>query len=74
MTLHDLTTKYKSVDAAAGAVAIGLVHVTAEDFMWWPESFRTVVLFKQLQVITRLSAVACGTTLEGVQRSGLYNG
>jgi len=64
-----LVKKYGSEGKAAGAVALQIEQVPAMVFMhYWPENFRSLVLFKQQTAILKLVTVAAGTSLERLQR------
>lgn len=67
MTLEALVAKYENAGKAAGAVALGIERLTAEQFMWLPESFQALVLFKLQQATLKLTAIAAGTNLERLQ-------
>lgn len=63
-TVRDLVRKYGSEGKAAGAVALGIEKVTVANFVWWPETFRSLILFKQNTALLKLTAIAAGTSLE----------
>ncbi len=67
MTLAKLVEKYGSEGRAAGAVALQIEPTTSLDWTWWPEPFRSLVLFKQHQAILRLAAIGAGTSLTRLQ-------
>ena len=64
MTLQALLTKYGTHGKAAGALALGIERMDATTFIWLPESFRSLVLFKQQSALLKLTAIAAGTSLE----------
>ncbi len=68
MTAADLDRKYGSIGRAAGAVALGIEPIEAYDYEMLPESFRSLILFKQQQAILRVAALAADTSVARLQQ------
>ena len=68
VTVAGLVRRYGSEGTAAGAIALGIEQVPTAAWTKFPESFRSLVLFKQQMAVLKLTAIAAGTSLERLQR------
>jgi len=64
MTYDDLIAKHGSPGRAAGALALGVEQIDGRAFMRLPESFLALVAYKQALMITRLTAIAAGSSIQ----------